>query len=227
MAFSIGSPFSPALPSPYRSTFIGVFPVIVMPLTREAIDTPDATVVSPPDVDAVPPSVRTLQSENVNSPLGVGYDAAARPVEVSSVCPSHVSFSVAIVLSLQSNSHWLTFTPVYVNGCTVGPLICGRPTCSVMKNPALEPFVWFCLYAVPRTTVGVTTAEPRACFHQNPIESATVFAADPIVCSIVISPLTSDRDCTVRALRLYACPAFRPIPSSQPGLNTNFSDRNS
>ena len=87
--------------------------------------------------------------------------------------------------------------------------------------------MWFCLYAVPSTSVGVVTDEPRACFHQNPIESATALDADPIVCSITMSPLTSNRDCTVRADRLYACPAFSPIPSSQFGVKVSVSDRNS
>src|SRR5262249_44866113 len=109
--FSIGSPFSPAFPSPYRSTFIGVVPLMVKLLTREVTATPDATDVSPPEVVAVPPRVKTDASENVNRPLGVGYDAAARATEVDSVCPSQVTFSCAIVLSLQVNSHSVTLTP--------------------------------------------------------------------------------------------------------------------
>src|SRR5437016_3013907 len=72
IAFSIGSPFSPELPRPYRSTFIGVLPVIVIPLTREPSDTPLAIVVSPDAVDAVPPRVITEASENANRPFGVG-----------------------------------------------------------------------------------------------------------------------------------------------------------
>src|SRR5215469_1996460 len=111
IAFSIGSPFSPPLPGPYRSTFIGVDPVIVTPLTRDPSAEPPATVVSPAAVDAVPPIVMIDASENANKPFGVGYDAAARPVDVSSVCPSTVTFSCAIWLSLQENSQSVTLTP--------------------------------------------------------------------------------------------------------------------
>src|ERR1017187_5087876 len=104
MAFSIGSPFSPAFPSPYRSTFIGVDPVMVMPVTREVTAEPAATVVSPADVDAGPPILKFFASAKENRAFGVGYDAAASPVAVSSVCPSQVTFSCAIWLSLHENS---------------------------------------------------------------------------------------------------------------------------
>ncbi len=113
------------------------------------------------------------------------------------------------------------------NGCTVTPEICGRPTWQVMNCPALDPFTWTCWYAVPNTSVGVTRVDPSAHFHQNPIESATAFAASPDVCSIVRSPLTSNCETTVRVARLYACPAFSPAPSRNAGLKTKFSDRNS
>src|SRR5258708_33532094 len=116
MAFSIGSPFSPALPRPYRSTFIGVLITIVIPFTSDARGVPPATVVSPADVVAVPPRVITDALAKENRPFGVGYDAAARPVEVSSVRPSQVTFSWAIWLSLHENSASVIFTPVYVNG---------------------------------------------------------------------------------------------------------------
>src|SRR6266702_4245235 len=72
MAFSIGSPFSPALPRPYRSTFIGVDPVITTPFTREPSDDPPAMVVTPAVVDAVPPRVITDAFAKLNSPFGVG-----------------------------------------------------------------------------------------------------------------------------------------------------------
>src|SRR5258708_31363937 len=94
-------------------------------------------------------------------------------MDVSSVRPSNVSFSCAIWLSLTEKSHCETLTPVYVRGCTVTPDICGRPTWTVRNCPALLPLVWICWNAVPTTTVGVVNAEPRAYFHQNPIESAT------------------------------------------------------
>src|SRR5262249_4944368 len=112
MAFSVGSPLRPWFPRPYRSVFIGVVPVIVMPLTSDAIDTPDATVVSPAAVVAVPPNVITDAWENANRPLGVGYDAAARPVAVPSSRPSHVTRNWAIWLSLQENSQSVSLTPV-------------------------------------------------------------------------------------------------------------------
>jgi hypothetical protein len=85
MAFSMGSPFSPLLPSPYLSTFIGVLPVRTIPVTRDAMDTPAATDVTPALVVAVPPRVSTDAFAKENRPFGVGYDAAARPVDVSSV----------------------------------------------------------------------------------------------------------------------------------------------
>src|ERR1017187_3164864 len=190
MAFSIGSPFSPPLPSPYRSTFIGVDPVMVMPVTRDATATPDAIVVSPAEVLATPPILKFFASENANRAFGVGYDAAASPVDVSSVCPSQVTFSWAIWLSLQENSQSVIFTPWYVNGCTVTPEICGRPTCVVSENPALLPLVCICLYAVPSTTTGVVTVEPRACFHHKHMLCAGAAAGDWYVCSLVGSPLT-------------------------------------
>src|SRR5258708_40197665 len=96
-----------------------------------------------------------------------------------------------------------------------------------MYCPALVPLVWTCLYAVPRTTVGVTRVDPRAYLIQKPMLSATAFAASPDVNSMVRSPATSNRDCTVREPRLYAWPDFRPRPSSQFGLNVNDSERNS
>src|SRR5258708_30379038 len=96
-----------------------------------------------------------------------------------------------------------------------------------MNCPAFDPLVWICWNAVPTTTVGVTSVDPRAHFHQNPMESATALAASPEACSMVRSPLTSNRDCTVRLDRLYACPAFTPWPSSQFRLNTKLTDRNS
>src|SRR5258708_23076347 len=99
MAFLIGSPFSPALPRPYRSTFMGVAPVMVMPLTRDAMGVPPAMVVSPALVVAVPPRVNTDALENANRPLGVGEGAAARAVDVGSGRPSNVSFSRAIWLA--------------------------------------------------------------------------------------------------------------------------------
>src|SRR5258708_3209666 len=71
MAFSIGSPFSPALPRPYRSTFMGVAPVMVMPLTSDAMGVPPAMVVSPALVVAVPPRGNRDALENANRPVGV------------------------------------------------------------------------------------------------------------------------------------------------------------
>ena len=81
-------------------------------MTREPGGAPAATVVSPADVDAVTPMVITDAFAKENKPLGVGYDAAARPVEVSSVCPSKVSFSWAIWLSLHENSQSVTLHEV-------------------------------------------------------------------------------------------------------------------
>src|SRR5215469_13171030 len=161
MAFSIGSPFRPALPSPYRSTFIGVADVIVIPVTRDCTATPAAIDVSPDVVVAVPPRVKMLALAKENRPLGVGYDAAASagaPPPVCSVCALHVTFSWAIWLSLHENSQPMIFTPVNVCGCTVIPEICGRPTWMVWNRPAFDPLVWSCLYAVPSTKVGVVTA---------------------------------------------------------------------
>src|SRR5258708_9771831 len=138
-----------------------------------------------------------------------------------------MTFSWAIWLSLQENSQPVIFTPVSVKGWTVVDRIWGRPIWQVMYCPALVPLVCTCLYAVPRTSVGVVSVDPRAYLIQNPIESATAFAASPDVNSMVRSPATSNRDCTVREPRLNACPDFSPWPSSQFGLNVNDSERSS
>ena len=92
--------------------FIGVLPVITTPLTSDPSVVPPAIVVSPAAVDAVPPIVMIEAFENANRPFGVGYDAAARPVEVPSSRPSKLTFSWAIWLSLQENSQSVIFTPV-------------------------------------------------------------------------------------------------------------------
>src|SRR5215469_8973463 len=112
MAFSIGSPLRPWLPRPYRSIFIGVDPVMSTPDTSDASDVPPEMVVSPPEVDAVPPIVITDAFAKENRPFGVGYDAAARPTAVDSLRPSQVTFSCAIWLSLQLNSQSVTLTPL-------------------------------------------------------------------------------------------------------------------
>src|SRR5258708_15864645 len=93
MAFSTGSPLRPELPNPYRFTFIGVAPVIVIEFTSDPIALAPATLVSPAAVDAVPPMVNVVALAKLNRPVGVGEDAAPRPVDARSVRPSHVSFS--------------------------------------------------------------------------------------------------------------------------------------
>src|SRR5260370_42611044 len=93
MAFSIGSFFRPALPKPRRSVFIGVDPVITMLLTAEVTATPDATVVSPADVVAVPPVLKFVASAKENKPVGVGDDAAARPIAVDPLRASILTFT--------------------------------------------------------------------------------------------------------------------------------------
>src|SRR5215468_5039416 len=201
---------------------------MVTPVTREPTATPALTVVSPAEVDAVPPILKFVASENANRPFGDGYDADARPTLVDSVCPSKVSFNCAIWLSLQLNSKSVHLQPTYVKGWTVVPEICGRPTWIVEYSPALLPYVWICFHAVvAEIWVGVVTDEPRACFHQKPMLLPTAVPADPSTCSIVRSPFTSNCDWTVRLPRLNACPAFSPIPSRKVGLNWKFSDRNS
>src|SRR5258708_32164456 len=92
-----------------------------------------------------------------------------------------------------------------------------------MYWPAFVPLVCTCLNAVPTTTVGVTSVDPRAHFHQNPMESAAAFAASPEVCSMVSSPLTSNRDWPVRELRVTAGPDFSPRPARQLGAHASVS----
>src|SRR5258708_2736277 len=72
IAFSIGSPFRPALPRPNRVTFIGVAPVMVIEFTSELIADPPAMLVSPAVVVAVPARVIRVAFAKENSPLGTG-----------------------------------------------------------------------------------------------------------------------------------------------------------
>src|SRR5258708_37698494 len=96
MAFSIGSPFSPALPRPYRLTFMGVAPGMVIEFTSDPTADPPATLVSPAVVVAVPPMGNRGAFAKENRPFGTGDDAAARAGDGSSVRPSNVSLGCAI-----------------------------------------------------------------------------------------------------------------------------------
>src|SRR5258708_12716249 len=110
-----------------------------------------------------------------------------------------MTFSWAIWLSLQENSHPVIFTPVSVKGWTVVDRIWGRPIWQVMYCPALVPLVCTCLYAVPRTSVGVVRVDPRADLIQNPIESATPFTASPHPTSTLKPPAPPTLHSTPRA----------------------------
>src|SRR4051794_39122835 len=67
--------------------------------------------------------------------------------------------------------------------------------------------------------VGVTIAEPSACFHSSPIFLVPY--------SIWKSPDTALRDWMTRDTRLYRCPARMPAESRNVGSIDMLSDRNS